>query len=128
MSSLYDDLSEKLKKDASTFADLIFGPVPAPVAAPYTGDLDVLVGEYAGPARGNHLHLTVSRDGDQLVLTARGQEEGVRPVHVGDGVWQIGGTRYSFDVAGGRSFELKIAQGSGRYMLKRIPPNGARRP
>jgi CubicO group peptidase (beta-lactamase class C family) len=113
---------------ASTFADLIFGPVPAPVAAPYTGDLDVLVGEYAGPARGNHLHLTVSRDGDQLVLTARGQEEGFRPVHVGDGVWQIGGTRYSFDVAGGRSFELKIAQGSGRYMLKRIPPNGARRP
>lgn len=113
---------------SNAFADLIFGPVPAPVAVPYTGDLDVLVGEYSGPARGTHLHMVVTRDGDDLVFTARGQTEGTRPVHVGDGVWQAGGTRFSFDVAGGRSFELMIAQGSGRYRLDRLPPNGARLP
>ena len=105
----------------SAFAELVMGPVPDPVAVNYAGNLDVLVGEYAGAARGTHLHMTVSRDGDQLVFTRQGQEEGQRPTHVGDGVWQVEGTRFSFDVAGGRALELRVAQGAARYMLKRIP-------
>lgn len=113
---------------SSAFADLILGPEPRPVTVPFAGDLDALVGEYAGPARGIHLHMIVTRDGEDLVFTRRGQTEGARPAHVGDGVWQMGGSRYSFDVAGGRSFELMLAQGSGRYRLERIPSNRARRP
>ncbi len=110
------------------FADLVLGPEPGPVSVPFAGDLDALVGEYAGPARGIHLHMTVTRDGEDLVFTRRGQTQGARPVHVGDGVWQMGGARYSFDVAGGRSFELMVAQGSGRYRLVKIPSNGGRWP
>ena len=62
-----------------------------------------------------------AREENELVFTARGQEEGQRPTHVGDGVWQLGGTRFSFDVAGGRAIKLRVAQGSGRYMLQRLP-------
>lgn len=105
----------------NAIADLIYGSVPDPVAMSYTGDLDVLVGEYAGPARGTHLHLTVSRDGEELVFTIRGQEESQRPIHVGDGVWQAEGRRFRFDVAGDRALELMLAQGAGRYRLRRIP-------
>jgi hypothetical protein len=100
---------------------MIWGPDPAPVAVAYDGDLDALVGEYAGPARGQHLHMVVSRDGDALVFTPRGAEEGARPVHVGDGVWQDGGTRFWFDVAGGEARELMVAGGSARYRLIRVP-------
>jgi CubicO group peptidase (beta-lactamase class C family) len=105
----------------SAFADLILGPVPDPIAVDYAGDLDALVGEYIGPARGVHLHMLVSRDGDQLVFTRRGQENGQRPLFVGDGVWQVGGTRFSFDVLGNRAVELMLFQGSARYRLKRSP-------
>ena len=105
----------------AAFAELILGPVPDPVALDYPGDLDVLVGEYVGPARGRHLHMLVSRDGDQLVLTRRGQENGQRPLHVGNGVWQIGGTRFSFDVLADRAVELMRLGGNSRYRLKRSP-------
>ncbi|NIM51405.1 MAG: hypothetical protein GTO22_19510 [Gemmatimonadales bacterium] len=87
---------------------------------PYSGDLDVLVGEYAGPARGRDLHMSVSRDGDQLVFTRRDQEEGQRPTHVGGGVWQAGGTRMWFDVAADRVVSLRIARGAGHYVLGRV--------
>lgn len=105
---------------AETFTDLLWGPdeVPEPVA--YSGELDRLVGEYAGPARGRHLHMTVARDGDELVFTAAGASEGVRPVHVGEGVWRSGGTRFWFEEGGERARELMMAQGAGRYPLVRV--------
>jgi CubicO group peptidase (beta-lactamase class C family) len=106
---------------STAIAELILGPVPDPVAVDYSGALEVLVGEYIGPARGTHLHMTVSREGDQLVFTRRGQADGQRPLHVGDGVWQIGGTRFEFDVVGDRAIELMIFQGAARYRLKRSP-------
>jgi CubicO group peptidase (beta-lactamase class C family) len=106
---------------STAIAELILGPVPDPVAADYSGALEVLVGEYIGPARGTHLHMTVSREGDQLVFTRRGQADGQRPLHVGDGVWQIGGTRFEFDVVGDRAIELMMFQGAARYRLKRSP-------
>lgn len=103
----------------SAFVNLIRGPVPPPRAVPYAGDLDVLVGEYAGPARGTHMHMTVSRDGDQLILSAGGQTAS-RPVHVGDGVWAGPGTRAWFVLAEGRALEMRLAQGSGHYVLRRV--------
>ena len=103
------------------FTELILGPVPAPVAVDYSGNLDVLVGEYIGPTRATHLHMSVSRDGGELIFTPRGQATGQRPVHVGDGVWQLGGTRYSFDVLEDRAVELMMFQGASRYRLRRNP-------
>lgn len=107
---------------SNAFTDLILGPVPEPEAVPFRGDLDALVGEYAGPTRGAHAHMTVSRDGDQLVFTRRGRDEGQRPVHVGEGVWQAGGTRMWFEMAGSRVLSLRIASGAGRYQLRRVGP------
>jgi len=103
----------------AALAGLILGPVPAPQAAPFTGDLNGLLGEYAGPGRGAHLHMTVTRDGDQLVFTAAGQQNGARPVHTGNGVWVVGGTRFWFVQAGARAIELRMEQG-GHVVLHRV--------
>lgn len=105
----------------SAVLDLVLGPRSEPEAVPTSGDLEAFVGEYAGPARGVHLHLTVSRDGQQLVFTRRGQDEGMRPVHVGDGTWAAGGTRLHFVRSGERVLELRMSQGAGHYVLRRLP-------
>jgi CubicO group peptidase (beta-lactamase class C family) len=102
------------------FASLVFGPVPPPTPVAYSGSLDALVGEYVGPARGTHAHVTVTRDGDQLVFTQAGQGAGDRPVHVGDGVWVSGSTRRRFVLAEGRALELRVSQGAGHYVLRRV--------
>ncbi len=104
----------------TTFANLILGPVPEPQPVPYTGALDALVGEYAGPARGRHVHMSVRRDADQLVFATPGQSQDVRPVHTGDGVWVNRGTRYRFVIASDKAIELRMAQGAGRFVLRRI--------
>jgi hypothetical protein len=101
-------------------AGLILGPVPVPTAVPFTGNADAFVGEYAGPARGTHLHMTITRDGTQLVFTAAGRPTGNRPVHVGGNEWVNGGTRYRFVVADGKALELRVMQGAGVYVLRRI--------
>jgi CubicO group peptidase (beta-lactamase class C family) len=105
---------------ASVFADLLLGPVPAPTPVPFTGALDSLIGEYAGPSRGRHLHMTVRMDGDQIVFSAPGQQTGTRAVHIGNGVWVNAGSRLRFVMSGGRAIELRLEQGAGHYVLKRI--------
>ncbi len=105
---------------ASALTNLILGAVPGQTAVPYTGDLDALVGEYAGPARGAHLHMVVSRDGDQLVFTAAGQQAGARPPHIGDGVWASGPNRRWFVSAEGRSVELRLSTPASHYVLRRV--------
>ena len=101
--------------------EMLLGPLPEPEAVPYAGDLDALVGTYAGPVRGSHMHMVVTRDGEQLVFTPRGAEEGARPIHVGDGVWEDGGTRRWFERAGDRVLELRVDHGGGHYVLRRLP-------
>jgi hypothetical protein len=100
-------------------AELVLGPRPEPQAVPFDGDLDELLGDYAGPARGRPLTVTVSRDDDQLVFTPEGSEEGMRPSHTGDGVWAQGMTRLFFVRREGRVVELRMDQGSGHYVLAR---------
>ncbi|MBW3535940.1 MAG: beta-lactamase family protein [Gemmatimonadetes bacterium] len=102
------------------FMELLLGPEPEPAVVPFTGDLGALVGEYAGPTRGAHLHVTVTRDGEGLVLKAGDEEDGDRPVHIGEGVWADGGTRFRFVVADGRALELRVSQGAGHYVLRRV--------
>jgi hypothetical protein len=104
----------------NAFVDLALGPEPPPAAVPFQGSLDVLLGEYAGPVRGRHAHVTVTRDGDQIVFAAPGQGGAARPVHVGEGVWADGGTRRWFVVADGRALELRVSQGAGHYVLRRV--------
>lgn len=102
------------------FADLVLGPAPEPTAVAFDGDLDGLVGEYAGPVRGAHRHLVVTREGGALVMKEPEDEEAARPIHVGEGVWADGGTRYRFVMADGRALELRVSQGAGHYVLRRI--------
>ena len=102
------------------FVDLVLGPEPPPAAVPFQGSLDALVGEYAGPVRGTHAHVTVTRDGDQLVFTAMGPGAANRPVHVGEGVWVAGSTRRWFVMADGRALEMRVSQGAGHYVLRRV--------
>ena len=104
----------------AALAGLVLGPVPAPVAVPYGGDLDALTGEYAGPARGRDLHMLVRRDGDQLVFATDARQPGTRGIHVGDGVWANGGSRIWFVVADARARELRMQQGGGHYVLRRV--------
>lgn len=104
----------------NAIADLILGPVTPPEAVPFDGSLDALVGEYAGPVRGSHAHVTVDRDGDGLTFRMSGQNQALPARHIGDGVWMAPGMRVWFVVAGGRALELRVNQGAGHYVLRRI--------
>jgi CubicO group peptidase (beta-lactamase class C family) len=112
----------------SALAELVLGPPTEPAAVPYDGNLDELVGSYAGPARGRALTVEVTRDGDQLLFTPEGSEEGTRPVHVGDGRWAEGRTRIWFVREGGGVTQLRMDQGSGHYVLRRSRGQAGRRP
>jgi len=105
---------------AETFTDLLWGPDPEPETVAYPGEVEALVGEYAGPARGRHLHMTVTQDGDALVFAPAGAEEGMRARHVGDGVWRSGGTRFWFEAGADRARQLMMAQSAARYPLVRV--------
>jgi CubicO group peptidase (beta-lactamase class C family) len=106
-------------------ADLVLGPAPEPATTPYTGDLDELLGDYSGPARGRPLTLHVTRDGDQLVLTAEGAGQGLRPTHWEGMTWGQGMTRVTFVRRGSRVVELHLDQGGGFYVLKRQDGEGS---
>jgi len=112
-------------------AGLILGPVPPPTAVPFTGDPAAFVGEYAGPARGAHMHMIVSRVGDRLAFRGgtpeqlarpvpAGQGAGGGPTYVGNNEWAAGGTTLRFVVADGKATELRMIQGSGIYVLRRV--------
>ncbi len=100
-------------------SELVLGPLAEVVASPYDGSLDELAGEYSGPARGRRLTVSVSRDGDQLVVTEDGAEEVMRPIHVGGLTWESGATRLWFIREGGRVTQLRLDQGGGHYVLRR---------
>jgi len=110
---------------SQALADLVLGPAPAPATTPYTGELDELVGDYAGPARGQPLTLHVSRDGDQLVFTAEGARQGLRPAHWEGMTWGEGMSRITFVRREGRVVELHLDQGGGFYVLKRQEAEGS---
>jgi CubicO group peptidase (beta-lactamase class C family) len=84
-----------------------------------------LVGDYSGPARGRPLTLHVTRDGDQLVLTAEGAGQGLRPTHWEGMTWGQGMTRVTFVRRGSRVVELHLDQGGGFYVLKRQDGEGS---
>ncbi|HSM61758.1 MAG TPA: serine hydrolase domain-containing protein [Longimicrobiales bacterium] len=102
-------------------AELVLGPAPEPVATPFEGNLDELVGTYEGPARGRPLRMVVSRDGDALVFTRDGAPPGqaMRPTHVEGLAWEQGGTRLRFVREGGRITQLRYDHGGGHYVLRR---------
>lgn len=99
--------------------ELVLGPDPEPVAAPYEGDLSELAGTYTGPARGRPLTVTVSVEEGAMVVTPQGAQEGMKPMHLGNGVWGDGRTRAWFVREDGRVVEMRLDQGSGHYVLRR---------
>jgi hypothetical protein len=104
----------------AALAELVLGPLPEPGAAQYEGDLDELLGTYAGPARGQSLTLVVTRTGDGLVFTPEGAEEGTEPVYVDGSRWRDGDSWFWFvrdedGIAG-----LRVDQVYGHYVLERV--------
>ena len=103
----------------AALAESVLGAAPELEAKPYAGDLNELVGSYSGPARGQHLTLEVTLDGDALVFIPEGTTHHMRPVHLEDLTWGMGTTRVWFLRNEGRVTELRLDQGSGHYVLKR---------
>jgi CubicO group peptidase (beta-lactamase class C family) len=101
-----------------TLANLVLGPPPGPRLTPFTGSLDELVGAYEGPGRGSALRVTVTREGDGLLMTP---EHGppTRPKHLDGLRWVDGGTIIGFMRGGAGIDALYVDQGGGHYVLKR---------
>ena len=99
-------------------ANLVLGPPPGPTLTPFTGSLDELLGQYAGPARGTALTVTVTREGDELVFTPKPGNP-VRPKHLDGLRWVAGNTIFGFVRRDGKVGELYVDQGGGHYVLKR---------
>jgi CubicO group peptidase (beta-lactamase class C family) len=105
---------------ATALVERVLGPAPEPETTPFTGDASELVGDYAGPARGRAMTMHVTLDGDQLVFTTEGASQGMRPPHLEGLTWGEGMTRAFFVRRDGRIAELRLDQGSGHYVLKRV--------
>ena len=103
----------------AALAELVLGSPRELAGEPFDGDVEELTGEYAGPARGRPLTMTVALDGDDLLFTPRGAGEGMRPVYLGDLTWGSGNTRFTFTRRAGRIVDLRMDQVSGHYVLKR---------
>jgi len=95
-------------------------------AVPYEGDLNELVGSYVGPARGHPLTLEVVRDGEDLVFTPLGTTNEIRPVHLEGLTWGAGNTRLWFLREKGAVVGLRMDQGSGHYVLRRVKGSTSR--
>jgi CubicO group peptidase (beta-lactamase class C family) len=102
-------------------ADFVVGPSIPLEERDFDGDLDALVGEYAGPVRGSHFHFVVQRDGDDLLVGARGADEPEVATYLEDGTWRAGGNRFRFKVMDGRATEVMLLGGSARYRLRWVP-------
>ena len=105
----------------AALAEHVLGPRPELEATPFAGDLNELVGSYSGRARGRDLTVEVTVEGDDLVFTPDGSPNEIRPVHLEGLKWGQGNTLLWFVRAGGGEIsELRMDQGSGHYVLKRI--------
>jgi CubicO group peptidase (beta-lactamase class C family) len=102
-------------------ANLVLGPPPGPKLTAFTGSLDELLGEYAGPARGTALTVTVTREGDELVFTPKPGNP-ARPEHLDGLRWVAGNTIFGFVRRDGKIAELYVDSGGGHYVLKRAGP------
>ena len=99
-------------------ASLVLGPPPGPELTSFTGSLDELLGEYAGPARGTALTVTVTKERDELVFTPKPGNP-ARPKHLDGLRWVAGNTIFGFVRRDGQIAELYVDQGGGHYVLKR---------
>ncbi len=104
----------------AALADLVLGPTPEPEATPFEGSLDELVGSYSGRARGRDLSVEVTVDGEALVFTPDGSPNELRPVHLDGLRWAQGNTLLWFIRTEGKISELRMDQGSGHYVLRRM--------
>lgn len=99
-------------------ATAVLGKGSEEPAAPYTGDLGTLTGDYEGPGRGRRLELTVLVENDTLKVRAfnSGQASALR--HVGNGTFVAGGRRLTFRT-GGSEVTLLADFGSVGSLLRR---------
>ncbi len=104
----------------AALAELVLGPRPELEATPFAGDFNELVGSYSGRARGRDLTVEVTVEGEDLVFTPDGSPNELRPAHLEGLKWGQGNTLLWFVRADGEISELRMDQGSGHYVLKRI--------
>lgn len=93
--------------------------VKEPKAVPVVGDVTRFKGTFAGRGRGVPQQLTIeTRDGTLEVV--RGAQR--RPlVHVGNGTFLLGATKFVFAEQGGRVVSLRVDNGSGNNVLRPRP-------
>ncbi|MBL8982245.1 MAG: beta-lactamase family protein [Gemmatimonadetes bacterium] len=93
--------------------------VREPTAVPVTGDIARFRGTFAGRGRGVPQQLSIEpRNG--TLEAVRGAQR--RPlVHVGNGTFLLGSTKFVFAEQGGRVVSLRVDNGSGNNILRPRP-------
>ena len=103
---------------AEAIAKAVLGEKP-PVAVPVTGDPTRFRGTFAGRGRGVPQQVGIEVT-DGRVEVVRGAQR--RPlVHVGNGTFMLGATKFVFAEQGGRVVSLRIDGGSGNNVLRPRP-------
>ncbi|MDC0159836.1 beta-lactamase family protein [Gemmatimonadales bacterium] len=105
---------------AETFANLVLGPVPEPVAQRYDGALTELEGVYRGIARGQTMGVRIRVIDGRLQIFREGEEKPAIPVYIGELTWVDRGTHYIFQRSDTGIAELRYTAGSAHYVLKRV--------
>lgn len=107
---------------ARALVDAVLGePAPPPGGGTFPGDPAPLVGTYRGPARGMPLTMEVWAEGGGLALRPAGAPAPTRPVWVEGLRWRAGNVFFSFELGSdGRGSVLRVDQGSGLFVLRRV--------
>lgn len=106
---------------ARSLVEAVIGRGTPPEAGTFTGDLAALAGTYRGPSRGRDMTVTVGEAEGALTLTPAGAPSPTRPMYREGLRWQAGNTWFSFELgADGRAAVLRVDQGGGLYVLRRV--------
>jgi len=103
---------------AEAIATAVLGAVP-PTAVPIAGNAQRYVGNYAGRGRGGPQQLTIALESSGLVAMVRGSKRSL--VHVGNGIFAAGATRFVFSETGGAVTAVRVDGGSANNRLVRQP-------
>jgi hypothetical protein len=105
---------------AASLAEVVLGKV-TPKSVPFRGSLAAYAGTYRGVGRGRAATVTVSVQGDSLMVATLGPG-GNRPSaarYVGGETFAVGDTRYTFTKQGAAVTGLKADQVYGLYVMKK---------
>lgn len=113
---------------AQALIQAVLGPGTPPQApGTFAGELATLAGTFRGPARGSTMTVEVGVEEGVLVLRPAGAPNPTRPAYRDGLRWQAGNTFFSFEMGvDGRAAVLRVDQGGGLFVLRRVEGAGAR--